>query len=282
MLWINGYFQGLLASSASIQQVAAAALPSSCKQLKILYGTHTGRSKAIAGQLAAKLVARGVKVVPVALDEYKTRQLTSETNLVFIVSTHGEGEPPVMAEDFHSFITGKRAPQLPKLNYSVVALGDKSYKLFCQTGIDIDRALAKAGAKAILPILTLDVDFEDEVERWIGEFTDIFAETPASSTQTATLQQVVSPEVNYTRKNPFHATVIDKVRITGRDSDKEVYHVELSLEGSGITYEPGDSVGILANNPPELVDAILKQTGFEGNRTGYYQRGNILLKRGFA
>ena len=89
----------------------------------------------------------------------KTRQLTAEANVVFIISTHGEGEPPAMAEDFHGFITGKRAPQLPNLNYSVVALGDKSYKLFCKTGIDIDQALAKSGAKSILPILTLDVDF---------------------------------------------------------------------------------------------------------------------------
>ena len=277
LLWINGYFQGLLAASGSVQPVTAASVPAGSKQLKILFGTHTGRSKAIASQLAAKLAARGVEAATIALDEYKTRQLTSETNLVFIVSTHGEGEPPVMAEDFHSFITGKRAPQLPKLNYSVVALGDKSYKLFCQTGIDIDRALSKVGAKSILPIMTLDVDFEDEIERWIDEFTDTFAEAASSPAQTSALQQVISSEVSYTRKNPFHATVIDKVKITGRDSDKEVYHVELSLDGSGITYEPGDSVGILANNPPELVDAILKQTGFEGTEQVAIKEGTFSL-----
>lgn len=276
LLWINGYFQGLLASSGSNQPVAISQAKSS-KQLKILYGTHTGRSKTIAGQLAAKLAGRGVEAVSVALDDYKTRQLTSESNVVFIVSTHGEGEPPAMAEDFHGFITGKRAPQLPNLNYSVVALGDKSYKLFCKTGIDIDQALAKLGAKSILPILMLDVDFDEEVDRWITDFTEVFADIPAVSVSANVSSNTLNGET-YSRRNPFHATVIDKVKITGRDSDKEVYHVELSLDGSGIAYEPGDSVGILANNPPELVETILKHSGFDGTELVTIKEGTFSLK----
>ena len=276
LLWINGYFQGLLAFSGGSQPASISQTKSS-KQLKILYGTHTGRSKTIAGQLAEKLATRGVEAVSVALDDYKTRQLSSETNVVFIVSTHGEGEPPAMAEDFYGFITGKRAPQLPNLNYSVVALGDKSYKLFCKTGIDIDQALAKLGAKTILPILTLDVDFDEEIERWITDFTDVFADIPAVSSPASVSGNILKSET-YSRRNPFHATVIDKVKITGRDSDKEVYHVELSLDGSGIAYEPGDSVGILANNPPELVDAILKHSGFDGSEQVAIKEGTFSLK----
>jgi len=280
LLWINGYFQGLLVSSGNTTKTTTSApiQAKSSEQLKILYGTHTGRSKTIAGKLAEKLAGRGVEVQSVALDEYKTKQLTSEINLVFIVSTHGEGEPPAMAEDFHGFITGKRSPQLPNLKYSIVALGDKSYKLFCKTGIDIDQALAKAGAKSILPILTLDVDFEDEVDQWINQFIDVFAEIPANLSQGNTTVDNSLKSVDYTRKNPFRATVIDKVKITGRDSDKEVYHVELSLEGSGITYEPGDSVGILANNPPALVESILKQTGFNGTELVTVKEGEFSLQ----
>ena len=264
IIWLNGYFQGLLGSAGGTQSVIQTASGNTGKQLKILYGTHTGRSKLIAGNLARKLSGRGVDVQSFALDEYKSRQLATETNVVFIVSTHGEGEPPTMAEDFHAFITGKRSPKLPNLNFSVIALGDKSYKLFCQTGIDINQALANAGAKQILPILTLDVDYEEEAENWIDQFTDLFADNSLASGST-TLAPTAMGEVQYSRKKPFIATVIDKVKITGRDSDKEVYHVEISLEGSGMNYEPGDSVGILANNPPALVEAILKQTNLNGN-----------------
>jgi sulfite reductase (NADPH) flavoprotein alpha-component len=280
LLWINGYFQGLLASSGN-SLPENISQPQSSKQLKILYGTHTGRSKTIAGQLAAKLAGRGVEAVSVALDDYKTRQLPTETNVVFIVSTHGEGEPPAMAEDFYGFITGKRAPQLPNLNYSVVALGDKSYKLFCKTGIDIDQALSKLGAKPILPILTLDVDFDEEIERWIADFADVFADIPAVSVQSGVSGNALKGEL-YSRRNPFHATVIDKAKITGRGSDKEVYHVELSLDGSGIAYEPGDSVGILANNPPELVEAILKHSGFEGTELVTIKEGIFSLKEALS
>ena len=280
LLWINGYFQGLLVSSAS-NQAASISQPKSSKKLKILYGTHTGRSKTIAGQLSSKLANRGVEVVSVALDDYKTRQLTTETDVVFIVSTHGEGEPPAMAEDFHGFITGKRAPQLPNLNYSVVALGDKSYKFFCKTGFDIDQALANSGAKSILPILPLDVDFDEEIERWITDFTDVFADIPVSSIQSNAINSTSNSEV-YTRKNPFLATVLDKVKITGRDSDKEVNHVELSLEGSGIAYEPGDSVGILANNPPQLVDYILNHLGFDGAESVTIKDGVFSLKEALS
>ena len=277
LLWLNGYFQGLLASSSGIQPVNAAVQAKSSKKLTILYGTHTGRSKTIAGKLSEKLANKGVEVNAIALDEYKTRQLASETNVVFIVSTHGEGEPPAMAEDFHAFITGKRSPKLPGLNYAVVALGDKSYKLFCKTGIDIDLALNHAGAQSILPILKLDVDFEEDVDRWINQFAGVFAETEASSNVFESVSTTANVQ-EYTRRNPFQATVLDKVKITGRDSDKEVYHVELSLEGSGITYEPGDSVGILASNPTVLVDEILRFKGFEGSEAVTIKEGEFSIK----
>ena len=281
IIWLNGYFQGLLGSSGGIQPVINFTPETATKHLKILYGTHTGKSKIIAGKLAEKLISRGVDVQSVALDEYKTRQLISETNVVFIVSTHGEGEPPAMAEDFHAFITGKRSPKLPDLSFSVVALGDKSYKLFCQTGIDIENALTKSGAKNILPILTLDVDYEEEAEAWINQFSDVFAEISAISTSAA-LSTFANEGVQYSRKKPFSASVIDKVKITGRDSDKEVYHVEISLEGSGITYEPGDSVGILANNPPDLVSAILKQVNLDSNESVNIKDGEFSLQEALS
>ena len=278
IVWINGYFQGFLAGSGTGQTSAAPSLTAQKPKLTILYGTHTGRSKTIAANLAGKLAGNGVEVQSFALDDYKTRQLATEAHVVFIVSTHGEGEPPAMAEDFHGFITGKRAPQLPNLSYSVVALGDKSYKLYCQTGIDIDQALTRLGAKPLLPVLKLDVDFEEEIEVWSKEFIELFANKVGQTFQANNLTTNVSAEVQYTRKKPFMATVLDKVKITGRDSDKEVYHVELSLEGSGITYEPGDSVGILANNPPSLVNAILRKTNFSGTEEIKLKEGDFYMK----
>jgi len=278
LLWINGYFQGLLASQSnnslpldSLNEIK------SNKKLTILYGTHTGRSKTLATKLSDQLLQRNIEVKIIALDEYKSRELSTETHVVFIVSTHGEGEPPAMAEDFHAFITGKRAPQLSGLNYSIVALGDKSYRLFCKTGTDIDNALSKLGAKSILPILKLDVDFEEEADRWINQFVTIFGEIPAAAHVNGNANPLAKIH-EYSRRNPFQATVLDKVKITGRSSDKEVYHVELSLKGSGISYEPGDSIGILAQNPPSLVEAILQFKGLNGSEKVNIKEGELTLK----
>lgn len=281
LLWINGYFQGLLASSGTQAITQATADGTNHQKLTILYGTHTGRSKTLALKLAGKLKQQGVAVNTAALDEYKTRDLSTETHVVVIVSTHGEGEPPSMAEDFHSFITGKRAPQLPNLQYAVVALGDKSYRLFCKTGVDIDHSLQQLGAKAILPILKLDVDFEEEADRWINQFAATFSDIPQNILTNAK-ETAIAKVHEYTRKHPFQATVLDKVRITGRGSDKEVYHVELSLTGSGITYEPGDSVGILANNPSTLVEAILQYKGFEENEKVIIREGELTIKEALS
>ena len=263
VIWLNGYFQGLAggvtvgsSSQPTTELSAVAKLP-----LTILYGSHTGRSEELANQLKELAVAQNMDPRLYPMDDYKTKQLKDEKNLLVIVSTHGEGEPPEMAEDFYEFITGKRAPKLNGLNYSVLALGDKSYKLFCQTGIDIDQALKKAGAKELFPIVTCDVDYEDDAAKWIevvlAELNRQQPKTEVHSIQTA----INTEEVIYSKKNPFKATVLDKVRITGRDSDKEVYHFEFSLDGSGITYEPGDALGVIAQNPPQLVDDIIATLG---------------------
>ncbi len=282
IVWLSGYFQGLLASPGNIHPISIGSRVKSDKQLKILYGTHTGHSKLIAANLADKIGNSGVEVTTIALDDYKMRQLSGETNIVIIVSTHGEGEPPAMAEEFHEFITGKRAPKLAGLSYSVLALGDKSYKLFCKTGTDIDQALSKLGAKAILPVLKLDLDFEEGASDWINHFVSVFNE----ASETSILLPIASDNSfgteAYSRRNPFLATVLDKVKITGRDSDKEVYHIELSLDGSGITYEPGDSVGILANNPPHLVEAVLNHLSFDGNESVNLKEGIFSFRKALS
>ena len=233
--------------------------------LTILYGTHTGRSGTIGRWVEKAAGERGFRPQLIAMDDYNPRLLTEEKNLLVIVSTHGEGEPPAMAEDFHHFMTGKRVPKLSDLSYSVLALGDHSYSRFCQTGIDLDQALKKAGAKEQQKLVMCDVDFEDDARQWMEE---VLATLTAESGQPVSKQPIATDPVSeplYNRKNPFRARVLEKIRITGRDSDKEVYHVEISLENSGLSYLPGDSLGIVADNPPVLVEQILKELKLAGD-----------------
>ena len=74
----------------------------------------------------------------------------------------------------------------------------------------------------------------------------------------------MSSESGYSRKNTFPATLTVNRMLTDEGSLKETRHFEISIRGSGLTYEVGDSLGVVPSNPPELVDLILRELGFSG------------------
>lgn len=268
-IWLSGYFEGRLAAFGGIQvqnstiQTAAAAPPEHAIKLTVLYGTETGHSQTLAEKLGEKASFKGMNVQVLSLYDYNYKKLKEEENVAVIVSTHGEGDPPDMAEDFHKYVTGTRAPKLDKVSYSVLALGDKTYKHFCKTGEDIDEAMKDHGAYRITSMMKCDVDYEQDSEMWMNNFLLNLAPAETTATTIATsAPNSVSIGSEFSKSNPYMATVLEKVQITGRESDKEVYHIELSLEGSGLEYEPGDSVGIFTHNPSALVEQILEFTGF--------------------
>ena len=123
LVWLSGYFYGQATGGAAgtgVTQAAASgaatvpsAAPASAEKLTILYGSHTGNGKKIAEQAAEAATARGLKAEVRDMNDYPGRQLAQEQNLLVIVSTHGEGDPPVSAEELHQFIGGPRAPKLP-------------------------------------------------------------------------------------------------------------------------------------------------------------------------
>lgn len=269
LYWLSGFISGLSeqkivqAKQVHVQTEAGTANENT---LTILYGTHTGHSETIAKNLAQEAQSKGIGVKLCSLDDYKIRDLAKERRLALIVSTHGEGEPPLMAEALHEYLKNGNA-KLPQLNYTVLALGDRSYKHFCQTGIDFDQAFKAAGGKELLPIVTCDVSYEAEAGQWIRQVLECLPLTEHHVKHHQTEAKPLAQKSVYSRQNPFLATLIDQRRITGRGSDKEVWHVALSLEGSGLQYEPGDAVGIFPNNPPELVQQIIDFTGFAPNTT---------------
>jgi sulfite reductase (NADPH) flavoprotein alpha-component len=277
ILWLSGYLQGRfgkISQNGTTDDPVAVMLQDARTNLTILYGTESGHSKTLADNLLEMTTSHNISASVISMYDYNHRKLKEEENLAIIVSTHGEGEPPDMAEEFYNYTTGKRAPKLENLKYSVLALGDRSYKYFCKTGEDIDSAFKRLGAENIFPIVKCDVDFEDDARLWMEGFLKKL--TPAIPDNKMNGSPVIKSNVTeYSRNNPFLAGILEKVRITGRDSDKEVYHIELSLEGSGLTYEPGDSAGIFTKNPESLVSEIIKKTGSDPDQPVSVKTGVI-------
>lgn len=255
--WLSGYVAGIAAQTDAPLATAAA---TDRKTLAVLYGSQTGNGRAIAEALGAAAREQGFGVRVESLAHYKPASLRRETLATFVISTHGEGEPPDDAELFHEFLLSPRAPRLQDLRYSVLALGDSSYVNFCQTGREFDARLAELGASRVVPLVECDVDYEDVAADWSRQVIDRLPDLLEAAGSAPRLRAVPSRKL-HDRRNPFPAEVLLNQRITGSGSDKAVHHIELSLAGSGLSYEPGDALAVVTENPPQLVEELVELLG---------------------
>jgi len=281
--WLSGYAAGLASrGAAGVQTVTAPiadAAPSG--RLTIVYGSQTGNAKRLAEQLARQSEAAGLPVRLLRADAYPTRELKDERTLYLVISTQGDGDPPDDARALVDFIAGKRAPELRQLRYAVLGLGDSSYPQFCAIGHKLDARLAELGATRLLPRADADLDLETIAEPWVVQ---ALAKAKDALKPTAPLAKVtplrpLQAAPAYGRDAPFAAELLANQRITARGSAKDVRHVELSLEGSGLHYEPGDALGLWPVNPPALVEAILRTGELDGDAVVEHAGQRLALRQ---
>jgi len=260
-LWLSGYLAGAasapLASVLGVPSQQGSIEGTSSKEVTILYGSQTGNAKGLANKSKTTLEGKGFQVTVSAMSDFKPNNLKKVKNLLIIVSTHGEGDPPDNALTFHEFLHGKRAPKLGDLNFSVLSLGDSSYEFFCQTGKQFDARLEELGGTRLYPRFDCDLDYDEPAAEWLEGVISSLGEAKGGiplQTQGISAQTV---ESTYSRTNPFRAEVLENLNLNGRGSNKETRHLELSLEGSGLSFQPGDSLGIYPENDPELVNQLL-------------------------
>ncbi|MGB7399775.1 assimilatory sulfite reductase (NADPH) flavoprotein subunit [Castellaniella sp.] len=277
--WLSGYLAGTAAqlrpatgalTLAPALDKSAAASPELGQAVTILYGSQTGNAKRIAEKLAADVEAGGLNVRLVRADTYRTSELKKEQFLYVVISTHSVGdtvEPPDDSRGFFEFLAGRRAPKLPDLHYAVLALGDSSYADFCGIGRQIDERLAELGAHRLFDRADADVDIKPVADPWVQRALQQARERlQASSAATAARGNApvtfLRPvPTGWSRERPFSAEVLSSQTIVASDSAKDVRHLELSLDGSGLRYQPGDALGIWPTQASELVDNILAQLG---------------------
>jgi sulfite reductase (NADPH) flavoprotein alpha-component len=279
--WISGYFAGLDAGllRAGGSDFAAVQAPRG-RTLTILYGTETGNCRDLAKALAASAADRDLAAKLSDLSDYKVRQLKDEQDILFVVSTYGEGDPPQPSVGFFEFLEGPRAPKLDGVRFSVLALGDSTYEKYCEAGKRIDRRMQELGASRISPRVDCDVDYEEPAAAWSTTLLDLLA-TP-SLTAPASARPAAATTSIHDKRNPFPATVLENIRIIGRHSTKETRHLELDLTGSGLVYQPGDSLGIAATNDVRWVEDLLAATGLSGDSEVNVKDSSLTLAQALA
>ncbi|MDG3084734.1 assimilatory sulfite reductase (NADPH) flavoprotein subunit [Vibrio hannami] len=271
LAWVSGYFWGVsqsqsIAAGAPIAQAAASVSAAPAGKLSIIFASQTGNAKGVAESLKEQAQSQGIDVALFDASDYKGKNLAKESHVIFVASTNGEGEPPDNAIELHEFLQSKKAPKLDNLKYAVIGLGDSSYEFFCQTGKDFDAFLSKLGAKSFIDRIDCDVDYEESAAKWVEEALAKAKDDLAAPVNADVVQLPVTKSAHsqYTKQNPYTATLLTSQKITGRDSGKDVRHIEIDLEDSGLTYQPGDALGVWYENSSELVDQILAKVELSG------------------
>ncbi|QIK78300.1 assimilatory sulfite reductase (NADPH) flavoprotein subunit [Sphingomonas piscis] len=237
--------------------------------MTILYGSETGNSTALARQLEGQLKAAGVNATAADMAKYKGRGLKDEQDVLVVVSTYGEGDPPQPAVPFFEFVEGARAPKMEGVRFGVLALGDSTYEFYCEAGKRIDKRFEELGATRLFDRVDCDIDYDEPAASWAAQVVAKLKEEAAAAAPAGQPAPAASPfptaASSYDKRNPFAATVLESIKITGRASSKETRHVEIDLDGSGLTYEPGDALGIVSTNEPHRVEELLEVTGLSAD-----------------
>ncbi|MGE7760439.1 assimilatory sulfite reductase (NADPH) flavoprotein subunit [Peribacillus sp. NPDC097895] len=267
-VWLSGFLTATLSVSntgtADVQVLAAQPSEKTIsKEVTILYGSQTGNAQGLADNAKRTLEGNGYQVTISSMNDYKVNNLKKVQNLLIVVSTHGEGDPPDNALSFHEFLHGRRSPSLEDLHFSVLALGDSSYEFFCETGKQFDKRLEELGGTRLFPRTDCDLDYDEPAAEWLEGVLFSLSEEQGSTVSAVPATAAPVNDHTYSRTNPFKAEVLENINLNGRGSNKETHHLELSLEGSGLTFEPGDSLGIYPQNDEVLVDMLLKELNWD-------------------
>lgn len=264
--YLNGFLAGLFSRAPQPNLTAPAPETKPLTPLTILFGSQTGNAENLSKRIAKEAGKRGFAPTIQDLGKYATAQLASESALLIVTSTYGDGEPPDNAKAFWEFLGGEAAPKLAQMKFSVLALGDSNYPKFCAFGKAVDERLEKLGATRVLPRTDCDVEYEEPFAQWMNGALSALAPAAAPAPAAVPVVEVAPAKTTstYSKSHPFPAPLLANVKLNGDGSAKDTRHFAFSLEGSGLSYEAGDALGVRATNCPELAEELLRALGRSG------------------
>ncbi|OCW73861.1 diflavin oxidoreductase [Elizabethkingia anophelis] len=255
-IWASGYLAGLAGTSAAVADLPPQlnTHTTAVKKITLVYGTETGNSKKLATELAGVVKKKGIQVKLGDLSQYKPKDLAKEEYLFVVISTQGEGEPPILAKKFYDYIHENEL-NLSNIKFGVLALGDSTYPQFCKTGEDVDIRFEVLGAERVIPLKRCDIDYEEDAHRWLDHIFEVVQNKEAGTSQ-------ATPAKASSGRKKYQGKVSAIINLNDITSDKETYHIEIETE-EPIAYRPGDALGVIPFNPKSVVEEIIGLTGID-------------------
>lgn len=265
--WLSGFLAGLDAANATPATQQPLAPPRAKSKLTILYGSETGNAESLA--LKARKAAQKLGFDAKALDmaDATPQALITAKDVIVIAATWGEGDPPQRAATFYKSLMSDDAPRLDGVRFAVLALGDTAYANFCATGRSIDERLAALGAARIADRVDLDLDFAKKAASWTDATLGRFQPADPAVANIVRVDFKSTPQFDdpdeplFDAEKPLESEISDLVNLNGSGSSSETWHLEFATDVPGWSYAPGDAIGVIPENDPELVSALLDTVG---------------------
>ncbi|KAG7445777.1 cytochrome P450 oxidoreductase [Guyanagaster necrorhizus] len=280
----------------------AAKMKAGNKRLVIFYGSQTGTAEEYAIRLAKEAKAKfGLTSLVCDPEEYDFETLDSLPEgaaAIFVMASYGEGEPTDnavtllqnLSEDSFEFSQGSH--RLDNLKYVLFGLGNKTYEHYNLVARQVDQYLTGMGATRIGERGEGDDDksMEEDYLEWKDGMWEAFAkalgveEGQGGDTADFAVSELAShPEEKvylgelsaraltktkgiHDAKNPYAAPVAVARELFSVTGERNCVHVELNIEGSGITYQHGDHVGVWPTNAEIEVDRLLCTLGLHDKK----------------
>jgi cytochrome P450 / NADPH-cytochrome P450 reductase len=248
----------------------AVAVAENATALLILYGSNTGSSEAFANRLAAEATIHGFRPTVAAMDEFAGR-LPTEGGLIVVTASY-EGQPPDNARQFVSSVESLKSGSLNGLKFAVFGCGNRQWaRTYQAIPKRVDAALAAAGAERIAERGEADSggDFFGAFDAWDEKtwpnFERAFGREPvaASPSEELLVEFVKAGRETLLRLGELQQGVVIENRELvdlSKPSARSKRHVEFALP-KGTSYRAGDYLAVLARNPDELVDRVLRRFG---------------------
>lgn len=248
--------------------------------LLVLYGSQTGTAQDTAQRIVRQAKRKRLHVRAMPLDDYNVVNLISETVVVFVCATTGQGDPPDNMKNFWRFIFRKSLPagSLCQLDCVVLGLGDSSYPKFNFVAKKLHKRLQQLGATMLLSVGLADdqhdLGSDAVIDPWLASFwqkfftlhpslkvllplredeplppTFMFHFLDDASDVTNDRPAQTSPSASC----PFPARVLSNKRVTDASHFQDVRLIEFDITGSNIEFTAGDVVMMRPCNTAEDV-----------------------------
>lgn len=207
----------------------------------IAFASQSGTAERLAWQSAGLLKAAGRPVRVTPLGTLRPQDLVAAQQVLFVVSTFGEGEAPDSARPFAKLMQAGPAA-LTGITYGVLALGERSYAHFCGFGRDLDAWLHTSGATPLFDRVEADHEDAAALRHWQAELGALTG---------------TSVEADWTAPAYRSWRLVSRRELNPGSVGLPTFHVVLEpADGTDLDWSAGDVAEVGPENAPATLDAF--------------------------